>query len=77
MKPFVWWRSRRRRRRGLLKLPNDRSLMAEDFYAFWERINHFLKAKDTREHLMYSQISMETKKKTTEPLFGVSEDGGC
>ena len=51
--------------------------MAEDFYDFWERINHFLKARDTREHLMYSQISMETKKKTTEPLFGVSEDGGC
>ena len=22
IKPFVWWRSRRRRRRGLLKLPN-------------------------------------------------------
>ena len=21
IKPFVWWRSRRRRRRGLLKLP--------------------------------------------------------
>ena len=30
IKPFVWWRSRRRRRRGLLKLPNRDSSDGEE-----------------------------------------------
>ena len=34
IKPFVWWRSRSRRRRGLLKLPND----IEKHVTIWTRL---------------------------------------
>ena len=57
---------------------NDRSLMAEEFYDFWGWINHFLKARDTGAFNVLSDIYGNKRlKKTTEQLFGVSEDGVC
>ena len=40
IKPFVWWRSPRHRRRGLLKLPNNNSEDARFFLGFTGTITH-------------------------------------